>query len=89
MFMLKLLDGCLLLIQVYAPHSSALYSEFIKETGEGLRRVKTNEPTIFSGDFNAYVGNDAGVWKSVISSGVTRGSIQGRQSLAEGVQGSP
>ena len=38
----------------------------MEEIGDALRRVKTNEATVFSGDFNAHVGNDSGVWRDVI-----------------------
>jgi len=60
------LHCCLCLIQAHGPNSSALYLEFVKEITDALRKVKTNEATILSGDFNAHVGNDAGVWKDVI-----------------------
>jgi len=38
----------------------------VEETNDALRNVKTNESTILLGDFNANLGNDAGVWKGVI-----------------------
>ena len=41
--------------------SSALFPNVAEETIDAVRRVKANESTIIMGDFNAHVGNDAGV----------------------------
>jgi len=38
----------------------------VEETSDALRKVKINESTILLGDFNAHVGNDAGIWKGMI-----------------------
>ena len=62
---LKLLGRSLCLIHAYGPNSSALFPEFVEETSETQRRVKTNESTILLGDFNAHVGKDAGVYRSM------------------------
>jgi len=59
----KLLSRSLCLMQVYSPYSSALCPEFVEEISDALRWVKINEPTILLGDFNAYTGYDAGVWR--------------------------
>jgi len=40
------------------PHSSALYSKFVEDVSNALRRVEANETTIPLGDFNTHVGND-------------------------------
>jgi len=57
---LKLLGRCLHLVQAYGPNSSEQYPEFVKEIGNALPKVKTNESTILFGDLNAHVGHDAG-----------------------------
>jgi len=44
-----------------------MHPEFVVETSDALRRVKTNESRIILGDFTAHVGNHAaGVWAGVI-----------------------
>jgi len=43
-----------------------MYLESVEESNDAMWRVKTDESTILSGDFNAHVGNDARVWRSVI-----------------------
>lgn len=60
---LGLLDRFLCLTEVYDPSSSPMYLEFVEETSDTLRRVKTDDSNILLGDFSAHVGNDAGVWR--------------------------
>jgi len=60
---LGLLDRFLCLTEVYGPSSSPMYLEFVEETSDTLRRVKTDDSNILLGDFSAHVGNDAGVWR--------------------------
>jgi len=56
----------LCLIQVYGPNSNAQYPKFVEEISDALRKVKINESTTLLGDFSAYLGNYAGVWRGVI-----------------------
>lgn len=63
MLRLKLLGPSVCLIQVKGPNSvkSVPYTQSVLEINGSLRRVKTNESSTILGDFDEYVGNDAGV----------------------------
>jgi len=37
-----------------------------KKTGETQRKDKANESTVLLRDFSAHVGNDTGIWRSMI-----------------------
>lgn len=56
------------LIQAYGPKSSTLQPEFVEETRDALRKVKTNESMMLSGDFNAQLGYEAGAWHEGLAS---------------------
>ena len=66
MLRLKLLVGSLCLIQVYGPNASVLHPEFVEGISDAVRKVKTNEATFLSRNFNAHVENNIEIWKDVI-----------------------
>ena len=69
---LKVLDRLLCLLQVYAHNATSEYQAFVNEVNHALLRVSPTESRVFMGDFNAHVGTDTYMWKSMIAKhGVT------------------
>ncbi|MCP3656858.1 MAG: endonuclease/exonuclease/phosphatase family protein, partial [Herbaspirillum sp.] len=62
---LRLKEGPLWLVQVYAPNRESKYRSFLDEVTAALAVVKT-ESFVLLGDFNAHVGIDHLTWKGVI-----------------------
>jgi len=59
--------GIIECLQLGSYNSSEQYLELVQETSVVLRRIETNESTIFLGDSNAHAEEDADSWKNVIS----------------------
>ena len=79
---LKVLDRSLCLLQVYAHNATSEYQAFVDEVNHALLRVSSTESRVFMGDFNAHVGTDSRMWKSMIGKhGVTGLNENGRNLL--------
>jgi len=52
-------------MQVYGPNQAHSVQKSLEVTSDVLRRVKSNESTNLSRDFNSLVASDAGIWKCI------------------------
>jgi len=62
---LKLFERSLCLMQLYAPKLKCNLSDDLDKISYSLPKIKVSKSRIFLADFNAQVGDDAGVWKGV------------------------
>ena len=60
---LKLFERSLCLMQLYAPKLKCKLSDDLDKISYSLPKIKVSKSRIFLADFNAHVGDDAGVWK--------------------------
>ena len=82
MLKLKVMDRSLCLLQVYVRNATSEHQAFVDEVNEAPLRVSATESTVLMGDFNAHVGTDIDMWKSVIGKhGVTGPQENGRYVL--------
>ena len=63
---LRLQERSLCILLVYAPNAEVQYQPFLDEVGVALQKVTSAESIILLGDFNANVGTNNKIWKSVI-----------------------
>ena len=76
---LKLKEKTLVLVQVHTANKESEYAPFLDEVLGVLEGIPETDPTVLSGDFNAYAGNDAQTWKGIIGkNGDSDTNVQGR-----------
>ena len=63
---LRLQEGSLCILQVYAPNAKAQYQPFLDKVIVALQKITSAESIFLLGDFNVHVCTDAKTWKGVI-----------------------
>ena len=63
---LRLQERLLCSLQVYAPNIESQYKAFLDKVEGALGKATSSESLVFLGDFDARVGIDDAIWKSVI-----------------------
>ena len=63
---LRLQEGSLCILQMYAPNAEAQYQPFLDEVIVVLQKVTSAESILLLGDFNVHVCTDTKTWKGVI-----------------------